>query len=32
MRNRTFRKVIVYLMIFAMLASTLAIGLSFVAF
>nr|WP_167578574.1 stressosome-associated protein Prli42 [Jeotgalibacillus proteolyticus] len=28
MRNRTFRKIIVYVMIFAMLASTLAIGLS----
>ncbi|MDG5470729.1 stressosome-associated protein Prli42 [Jeotgalibacillus sp. ET6] len=30
MRNRTFRKIVVYLMIFAMLASTLAIGLSMV--
>ncbi|WP_156969523.1 stressosome-associated protein Prli42 [Jeotgalibacillus campisalis] len=30
MRNRKFRKIVVYLMIFAMLASTLAIGLSMV--
>ncbi|MEW9500337.1 stressosome-associated protein Prli42 [Jeotgalibacillus marinus] len=30
MSNRKFRKVIVYVMIFAMLASTLAVGLSFV--
>ncbi|MBM7577517.1 MULTISPECIES: stressosome-associated protein Prli42 [Jeotgalibacillus] len=32
MRNRKFRTFIVYLMIFAMLASTLAIGLSMVVF
>ncbi|MEK3981329.1 stressosome-associated protein Prli42 [Psychrobacillus sp. FSL K6-2836] len=30
MRNQTFRKVIVYLMIFVMVMSTLLFGLSFV--
>ncbi len=30
MRNQTFRKIIVYLMIFVMVMSTLLFGLSFV--
>ncbi|WP_277586639.1 stressosome-associated protein Prli42 [Psychrobacillus antarcticus] len=30
MRNKTFRKIIVYLMIFVMVMSTLLFGLSFI--